>query len=71
MRTVKCKSGKAGWQCRLQKNYADIEDFKNWAEIYGLHLRLGYKTPESAWKKNPIVQGSTDPADYRKIPKKQ
>ena len=64
---VKCKSGIMGWQCNLQDNYADFEDFKMYADLWGLHTRLGYKTPKSAWKANPLIQGSVIPGDFRKV----
>ena len=70
---VKCKSGSTGWRQRLQSVYADCADpfeaFKSYAEMYGLHTRLGYKTPAAAWKANPMVEGSTNPSDYRKVKK--
>lgn len=63
---IKCKSGLRGWRKRLRKIYNSFEEFKSWAEIYGLHKRLGYTTPENAWKYNPIVEGSVIPSDYRR-----
>ena len=65
---VICKSGRVGWQDTLHNTFNnDFEEFKAYCEIYNNHIRLGYRTPESAWKKNPTVQGSTNPSDYRKI----
>jgi hypothetical protein len=56
--------------CNLRKNYKDFEEFKAYAEMYGLHVRLGYKTPETAWRFNPRIQGSTNPADFKRVPRK-
>jgi len=67
MRTVKCKSGLTGYQCRLRANYKGYKEFESYAETYGLHTRLGYKTPRAAWDANPTVQGSVDPSDFRKV----
>lgn len=68
MEQVKCKSGIMGWQCKLQENYDNsFEQFQSWCETHNIHTRLGYKTPESAWKNNPIIQGSTEPSDLRKV----
>ena len=64
---VKCRSGLTGYQCRLRENYRDLEEFVSYAETYGLHTRLGYKTPQAAWKANPMIQGSVDPNDFRKV----
>lgn len=63
MKTVRCKSGIKGWQCKLQKNYGSLESFKNYCETYNIHKRLGFKTPKAAWEANPTIQGSTDPSD--------
>ena len=67
MKTVKCKSGAIGWQSRLQKVYTDFEEFEEYDRNYGVAKRLGFKSAESAWKKNPTVQGSTNPSDFRKV----
>ena len=67
MKEVKCKSGIKGWQERLQFLYADFDEFKHYADIFGLHKRLGYKNAIDAWNDNPLVEGSTNPSDYRKV----
>lgn len=64
---VKCTSGLIGWQGRLQENYANYEQFEAYAAIYSLHLRLGYEDSRAAWEANPVVQGSVNPSDYRKV----
>jgi hypothetical protein len=64
---VRCQSGIEGYQCRLQENYHDFEQFEAYAEMYGLHTRLGYKTIKGAWKSNPVIQGSTIPSDFRRV----
>jgi hypothetical protein len=56
--------------CDLRDNYKDFEEFKAYAEIYGLHTRLGYKTPETAWQYNPRIQGGVNPGDFKKVSKK-
>jgi hypothetical protein len=56
-----------GWQEKLRDGYANYEEFERYAETYGLHTRLGYKTPRGAWKANPTVQGSVEPSDFRKV----
>ena len=64
---VKCKSGLRGWQSPLRDNYADFAEFERYAETYGLHRRLGYRSPRAAWNANPTVQGSVNPSDFRKV----
>lgn len=64
---VVTKSGLKGWQGRLQDQYECWDDFASCAEIYNLHKRLGYSTPQEAWDDNPVVQGSTNPSDYCKV----
>jgi hypothetical protein len=67
MRHVKCKSGLIGWQCRLRKNYKDQVEFEYFSNMHGLHVRLGYSSPSEAWQANPLIQGSVNPSDYRRI----
>lgn len=52
---------------KLRKNYSSFEEFVRYSEIYGLHSRLGYKTAKSAWDRNPTIQWSTNPADFKKV----
>lgn len=65
MKTVTCKSGLRGWQGKLQKQYASFAEFESYAEMYGLHTRLGFATPRACWDANPTVQGSVEPSDFR------
>lgn len=59
------------WHGRLKKVYSDFAEWRMYAEMYNLHTKLGYKTPETAWKRNPMVQGDVDPSVYgRYKPKK-
>ena len=67
MKRVICKSGLEGWQCKLRKNYLSFDEFKAYCETWGVHLRLGYKTAETAWKANPLIQGSVNASDFRKV----
>lgn len=64
---VKCKSGITGYRNRLRRNYASFGEFEASCEIYGLHTRLGYKTPEAAWRYNPMIEGSVTPSDFRRV----
>jgi hypothetical protein len=67
MKTVTCKSGLRGWRGKLQQQYASFEEFQSYAELYGLHRRLGYKSIRVCWEANPTVQGSVEPSDFRKV----
>ena len=72
MKQVKCKSGITGWQCKLQKNYHNFEEFERYCEVWAIHTRLGYKTIKGCWKANPTIQGSVNPSDLRVVkPKKK
>lgn len=64
---IHCRSGLSGWRRRLRANYANYAEFKTYAEMYGLHTRLGYRTTAEAWKANPLVGGSTNPCDFRRV----
>lgn len=53
------------WRKRLRDVYEG--QYKSWciyAEMYGLHHRLGYATPEEAWEAAPMIQGSSLPRDF-------
>ena len=64
---VRCKSGVMGEQFKLRDAYNDFEDYKRYCETWDTYKRLGYKTPETAWRYNPTVQCSTIASDYRKV----
>jgi hypothetical protein len=66
IKTVICKSGAEGYQMRLHDSYDSFEDFESYSNMYGLHEKLGYKTAKNAWNKNPLIEGSTNPSDYRR-----
>lgn len=64
---VRCKSGLMGWRTRLQNNYTAHHEWYHSAQTFGLHKRLGYKTPTQAWRDNPVIEGSVNPSDFRKV----
>lgn len=64
---VKCKSGAMGWRMRLRKNYASLEEFEAYDSVYNLAKRLGYKSAKTAWRYNPMIEGSVNPSDFRKV----
>ena len=67
MKRETCDSGTRGcWRSRLRANYQSFAEFLSYAQIYNLPQRLGYKSALAAWRANPIVQGSTNPSDYRR-----
>ena len=67
MRRVICKSGTRGYRCKLHRNYSSLEHFKSYDELWGLAKRLGYKSAENAWKANPMIEGSVNPMDFRRV----
>ena len=58
------------WKARLQSVYESKEEWLAYSEIYGLANRLGYADANRAWDENPMVQGSTNPRDYRRSNKR-
>lgn len=52
---------------RLQDNYDSFEEFKAYCRIYNNHTRLGFKSMKAAWDANPVVEVSTNPAEYRVV----
>jgi hypothetical protein len=67
IKQVKCESGLTGYQCQLQDNYDNFSQWRAYAEMYGLHTRLGFKTVRGAWRANPVIQGSVEPMDFCKV----
>jgi len=67
MKQVKCQSGLKGWQGKLQEVYTSFSEFADYCFIYNNHARLGFNSPSEAWDANPVIQGSVNPADYRRI----
>jgi hypothetical protein len=67
MKQVICRSGIKGWQSKLQSIYKDYEEFAAYNCHYNISRRLGYGSAISAWKSNPVIQGSVNPSDLRKI----
>jgi hypothetical protein len=64
---VKCKSGVTGWRMKLQKSYANFEDWRSWSTTYSLATRLGFSGAKAAWKANPLIEGSPIPSDFRVV----
>ncbi len=64
---VRCKSGLTGWRTRLRNNYKSFEEWRMHSELWGLSNRLGYNSAEAAWKANPVVEGSVNAGDFRRV----
>ena len=71
-RSARCKkSGTRGWQARVQTVYNTLEIWQYYCEIYNHHKVHGFKTPESEWKSNPMIEGSVSPGDRRRVPERE
>jgi hypothetical protein len=55
------------WTNNLQSIYDNFEEFESYDSVYNLAARLGFKSARTAWKANPKVQGSTNPADLKVV----
>jgi len=55
------------WRGKLQGEYNNFEEFKQYDEVYGLSKRLGFNSPEEAWEANPLIQGGVNPKDYKVV----
>jgi len=66
-KTVVCQSGLKGWRDRLHKVYSSYEEFVAYCDVYNIHNRCGFATPEAAWAADPLVQGSTNPDDLQRV----
>ncbi len=67
MKKIITKTGYVGWQERLQMVYKNYEEFCYFARVYNIHERLGFHTIKGCWHSNPLVQGSTNPKDFRRV----
>jgi hypothetical protein len=67
MKQVRCKSGLRGWQGRLSQVYKNFDEFEIYCASHGIHIRLGFKDIRRCWIANPIVQGSVNPSDLRRV----
>lgn len=63
---VRTQSGLWGWRSRLRTQYRSRDEFMQYA-IYNLARRLGYRSCAAAWRANPVIEGSTNPGDYRRV----
>lgn len=61
----RCKSGVMGWRTRIKNNYSSFKEFLGYCEFFGIHKTFGFKSAEGLWKKNPVVEGSINPSDFR------
>ena len=64
---VKCKSGLHGWQGRLHEVYNSLDEFEAYCNLRQIHIRLGFTSITRCWEANPVVQGSVNPSDLRRV----
>lgn len=55
------------WEAKLRDNYSSFEEWQSYSQTYGLTARLGFYDEQEAWDKNPTIQGSTNPADFKVV----
>lgn len=53
------------WKKKLHAVYSTKEEFLDYNETYEIAKRLGFDDPEELWKKNPTIEGGTDPNDLK------
>lgn len=64
---VICNSGQPGERSRLQLRYSSFEEWQAYSDTYGLAARLGCASAAAAWEKNPIIESSVNPDDFRGV----
>lgn len=64
---VRCQSGLMGWRTRLRNNYDGFTDWECYSDMCGLSERLGYRSAQVAWDCNPVIEGSVNTSDFRKV----
>ena len=55
------------WKAKLQSNYRSESEFRQYSQTYGLAEKLGFRSARAAWNANPLIQGSTNPADFKVV----
>ena len=55
------------WKMKVRKVYASLDELKAYDNIYHIAARLGYSDCETLWNDNPLIQGSVNPQDFRKV----
>lgn len=55
------------WKQRVQEVYESLEELESYNNACGIAERLGYSDAESLWEDNPLIQGSTDPKDFKVV----
>lgn len=55
------------WQDRVQATYDSLEELESYDRNYGIARRLGFESAEALWQANPVIAGSSDPADLRVV----
>lgn len=55
------------WAARVQETYASIDELRDYDVIFGVAGRCGYDSAEQMWEENPVIGGSTNPADFGRI----
>lgn len=52
---------------KLKKIYSNFDEFNRYCEVYGIHTRIGYNSPEEAWKANPTIEGGINPSSLKRV----
>ena len=64
-----CQSGEIGMRKKVHEIYDDYEDFLHYNSMFNIVERLGYPSPKTLWEENPMIEGSSNPKDFRVVPK--
>ena len=62
---VVCQSGETGMRSRIREIYDDYEEFLIYNQMYNIVERLNYHSARKLWEDNPIVEGSSNPKDFK------
>ena len=56
------------WIMETRKNWLSLEELEAYDSIYNVAGRCGFPSAVAMWEANPVVGGSTDPADFGPVP---
>ena len=52
------------WWAPVRDSYSSLEDLKRYDATFGIAQRCGFGSVEELWDANPVIGGSTNPADF-------
>lgn len=55
------------WKAKVRETYSSLAELRAHNAIYGIAKRCGYRSAKALWEANPMIGGSTNPADFGRV----